>query len=257
MRPKIVVLTLMVAFGLLGVIAVMKGVAEKHEQVANPGAPVTSNVPGTQAKGDTDPAGTNPPATTFNSHAGNPPAASEEVRQAVIQTELDRIRELCDEADGTNNPTIIAALLDKLDNPEAEVRKGVLDALMQLNDTNAVPGLQKAAQSMKDARDKVEVLNAIDYINLPSPLGNVPADQATNNAPVRTVVRSPNTNPKFLRDFNATRRQETMARLRNLLTRRQRRPSERHFDSGVASLGARPAGYRHDGRGLSGLGGNS
>ena len=115
-----------------------------------------------------------------------------------MEKEVNQIQDLQGEADGTNNPIIITALLDKLSNPEAEVRQAVLESLKQLNDTNAVPGLEKAAESIKDPREKVAVMDTIDYLKMPSITDNVPPELATNRYS-NLVDTNVQFNPNFLK----------------------------------------------------------
>jgi hypothetical protein len=192
MRPKIVILTLVLAFGLLGVIAVLKGVTGKHAEDSTPAAA------GTQTSQDAGPGATNVPLTTTRPNSGTPPVVSEQVREALIEKALDQVRQLKDEADGTNNPIIIAALLEKMNDPEIEVRKGVVEAFRELNDTNAVPGLLKVVDNLKDPREKVAVLDAIDYIKAPDILAGVNPDDYTNKWVVSTNMAKPRTKAGLL-----------------------------------------------------------
>src|ERR1035437_8155252 len=173
MRPKIVILTLVVALGLLGIIVVLKGV------MGGDAGDVGGQTPAVEASVESPPAATNDQVVQVvqvNPNSSNTVAIAEQLRAAEVEKEVNQIQDLQGEADGTNNPIIITALLDKLSHPEAEVRKAVLDALKQLNDTNAVPGLEQAAENIKDPREKVAVLDAIDYIKLPSATENVPPE---------------------------------------------------------------------------------
>jgi hypothetical protein len=199
MRPKIVILTLVAAFAVLGLVAVLKGVAGKH---AFPGHEVG---PVVEATSDTPIANpTNPVASSAGT--GKTVAVSEALHAAVIEKELDQIRELVGQADETNNPAIIAALLEKMSSPEIEIRQAVRDALKQLNDTNAVPGLEKVAETIKDPREKVAVLDLIDYLQTPSVTQNIPPDVASNWQ-AAAIVNLTNTggntnivyNPNFLK----------------------------------------------------------
>jgi hypothetical protein len=201
MRPKIVILTLVGAFAVLGLVAVLKGVGGKINSTGQSVAPVVQAV--------SDPNGaspTNPVASSAG--AGKTVAVSEALRAAVMEKELDQIRELVGQADETNNPAIIAALLEKMSSPEIEIRQAVRDALKQLNDTNALPGLEKVAETIKDPREKVAVLDLIDYIQTPSVTQNIPPEEVSNlmaaaNASVNPTNRSGNTNivynPNFLK----------------------------------------------------------
>ena len=196
MRPKIVILILVVALGLLGIIVVLKGLTGGHSGDAG------GQKPAVEASVESPTAATNDQVVQVvqvNPNSSNTAAITEQLRAAEVENEVNQIQDLQGEADGTNNPIIITALLDKLSHPEAEVRKAVLDALKQLNDTNAVPGLEKAAESIKDPREKVAVLDAIDYIKLPSATENVPPEFATNFPTSTSTTTNIQFNPNFLK----------------------------------------------------------
>ena len=191
MRPKVVILILVVAFGLLGIMVVLNGLTGGHAGNAGGQTPVTG------AKADSQSATTNDQAVQVNPNSSNAAATQEQSRAAEVGKELDAIQALLGEADGMNNSTIIPALLAKVAHPEAEVRKAALAALVQLNDTNAVPGLEQAAELMKDPRAKVAVMDTIDYLNLPSVTPEVTPDNATNNRDLVTRPQQVITNPRF------------------------------------------------------------
>ena len=196
MRPKIVILTILVAFGILGLIALLKGVTGGHSGDAG------GQKPAVEASVESPTAATNDQVVQVvqvNPNSSNTAAITEQLRAAEVENEVNQIQDLQGEADGTNNPIIITALLDKLSHPEAEVRKAVLDALKQLNDTNAVPGLEQAVESIKDPREKVAVLDTIDYIKLPSATENVPPELATNFPASTSTTTNVQFNPNFLK----------------------------------------------------------
>jgi hypothetical protein len=102
---------------------------------------------------------------------------AEQLRAAEVEKQLDEIEKLRDEADGENNvKVIIPGMIAKLAHPEAEVRKGALEALKHLNDTNAVPALEKAVATIQDLREKVAVLDTIEFLKLPSAFPDLPPD---------------------------------------------------------------------------------
>jgi hypothetical protein len=192
MRPKVVIVILVVAFGLLGIMVVLKGLMRGH--AGNAGG----QTPATQANMDSRSAATNDQVVQVNPNSSNTAASSEQMRAAAVEKELDAIQALLGEADGSNNSTIIPALIGKVAHPEAAVRKAALAALVQLNDTNAVPGLQQAVELMKDPRAKVDVMDTIDYLNLPSVMPDVPpADLDTNIPDMKTMPPHFKVNPKF------------------------------------------------------------
>ena len=202
MRPKVVLLILVVAFGLLGIMLVLKGIVAGH--AGNAGG----QTPHTQAKVDSPVAATNDQVVQVNLNSGNTAASSEQLRAAEVGKELDAIQELQGEADGANNPTIISALIGKVENPEPEVRTTALAALVQLNDTNAVPGLEQAVEVIKDPRAKVDVMDTIDYLNLPSVMPDVPpADLDTNIPDTKSMPPHLKMNPNFLHKAGRNGRQ--------------------------------------------------
>ncbi|HEX4349270.1 MAG TPA: HEAT repeat domain-containing protein [Verrucomicrobiae bacterium] len=192
MRPKVVILTMLVAFGLLGAIAVFKGMQGKHADdlgVQTPGQLATTN------------SGSGGVANTKGPEGGtNPVAVSPELQAAITAKQIEQIQELQGEVDGTNNPTIIQALLDKVMQPEEDVRKAALEAIKEIDDTNAIPGLQKAADGIQDARTKVAVLDVIDYLKLPSAMPDVqPPETLTNATSFGVILPDDKMNPHFLR----------------------------------------------------------
>ncbi|HUC84982.1 MAG TPA: hypothetical protein VL970_07305 [Candidatus Acidoferrales bacterium] len=198
MRPKVVILTLVIAFGVLGAVALFKGVIQKP---AGSGAPV----PATNAVQNPVPADTSALVASANPNSSNA-ASADELRAALIEKEQADIRTLQGEIDGTNNPVIIAALLEKMNSPEPDVRKTVLQALIEINDTNAVPGLQKAGDNLKDPREKVAVLDAIAYLKAPDIMDGLTPQELTNNyttLPSNSPPIKPNMN--FIRGYRPPR----------------------------------------------------
>jgi len=202
MRPKAVILILGIGVGLIAVVVLLKGVTggrpNKETQVVSTGEP-TNQAP---------PAAINDQVVQdvqVNPNSSNTAAIAEQLRAAEVENEVDQIQDWQGEADGTNNPSIITALLDKMSNSEAEVRKAALEALKQLNDTNAVPGLEQAAENIKDPREKVAMLDAIDYIKLPSATENVPPELATNNTDRTFMSTNVQFNPVFLKGMKTPR----------------------------------------------------
>jgi hypothetical protein len=193
MRPKVVIFILVAGFGLLGIMFVLKGVMAEH--AGNAGGQASA----TPANMDSQPAATNNQVAQVSPDSSNTAASSEQMRAAEVEIELDAIQALLGEADGANNSRIISALIDKVENPEPEVRKAALAALVQLNDTNAVPELKQVAERVKDPRAKVAVMDTIDYLNLPNVMPDVPPPGAvTNNSDVTPIPEHIQMNPNFL-----------------------------------------------------------
>jgi hypothetical protein len=157
MRPKVFLLSIAAAVVLVGALLALKSLKQ------NPEAPATEPGPAVESVTPTN----NPAvAVPVGGDTNKTPEINEQLRLADVQKELERIGEL--QTDGAGSHDAMLLLLDKVRHREPEVRKAALDGLVQLNDTNAVPGLQEAAALAQDPREKVAILNAIDYLNLPS-----------------------------------------------------------------------------------------
>jgi hypothetical protein len=182
MRPKVVILILVIAAGLVAGLVLLKGViggrSNNVPPVAAIGEPTNQEPPAvTTVQANPD---VNPDVNPASSH--NTAMTSEEARAAQIQWDLDEVREAL--ANGTEDPSVTEnILLDKVTNPEKEVRKAALEALMQLNDTNAIPRLQQAVKNLEDPHDKSAVLDAIAYLQLP--------ENTTNEPPAGAIVSQP------------------------------------------------------------------
>lgn len=198
MRPKIVISILVAAFGVLGLIAVLKGVSGRN--ASNGQVPVAETTIGVHPETATE-------APISSGGVTNSVPVSDEIRSAVIAKEVEQVQDILGQADGTNNAVVLAALVEKMANPEAEVRQAALEALKQLNDTNAVPGLTMVAESTKDPREKVAVLDAIEYIQMPSATDGAPPESAirtdmgsvTNRQIAEQIYKADKLNPNFSR----------------------------------------------------------
>ena len=166
MRPKTVILTLVVTLGLVVLVVALKGM------LGTDSGNNSAIAPSTEAN-QAAPSAVEPQLDT------NAPPASEEARAAQVQNELDQINALIV---GGQNPSTTSMLLAKLSHPEAEVRKAAVDALVDLNDTNAIPAMEQAVAGVQDPREKVAMLDALAYLKLPSITDGLP-DQAPNVGP--------------------------------------------------------------------------
>jgi hypothetical protein len=175
MRPKVVILILTAAFGILGIVALFKGLAARNVSTGGGQQETTAQTPGSTNSAVDN--GQMPAGSGSNQAV----VMSDEMREAIINREIDRIHDLQAQVDGTNNQMIINALIDQLSQSEAPVRKAALEALKELDDTNAVPGLQRAIANTPDPREKVAMMDAIDYLKMPNINDNIPPELVTNH----------------------------------------------------------------------------
>ena len=59
-------------------------------------------------------------------------------------------------------------IVDELKNSDKAIRHAALEALEQANDRSVVPQMQQIAEQTDDPGEKQAILDAIDFINLPS-----------------------------------------------------------------------------------------
>jgi HEAT repeat protein len=67
-----------------------------------------------------------------------------------------------------NSPEAHQQIVDELKNPAPEIRKAALEALKQARDRSVIPQMQEMAGQTDDSTEKQAILDAIDFINLPS-----------------------------------------------------------------------------------------
>lgn len=203
MRPKIVILVLMVAVGVVAFAVVLKGVMGGHvpQEAKAPEAPPE------------EPANTNTSAAIpqVNPNSSNTAAIDEKLHIVALTKALDEVREL--QAQGPSDPATPDLLLAKITHKEPEVRKAAVEALVQLNATNAIPGLEQALALTEDPHDKIALMEAIDYLKLPveaplSPSVNpaAPADQAPAPAEVAPAQKRDPSVPRPPRERKARTR---------------------------------------------------
>jgi len=190
MRPKVVVVILLLAAGLLGVIALMsKALHPQSTTSADSGkvslAATVSNQPVEAPASNPPPVVSVAPVAVTN----EAPAAGINDAAAHAQYVSQQIKEL--DALAMNNDvqsrdTILSELKN---NPDKQIRAAALEAAIQFDDRSVVPPMQEIAAQTEDPDEKAAILEAIDYINLPSLSEYLAAHP--NSAPGSAPGRSP------------------------------------------------------------------
>jgi hypothetical protein len=150
MRPKVVILTLVVVVGLVAAMVILKGA--RQQGAATPTPPEDAAVQeGTQS---------NPAESNSTNIAVQAPVDD-------TQTLVQKITDI--QAEGSPTPGGRAVLLAALsEGKEKEVRQAALNAIVQLDDTAAIPGLEQALAQIADPREKAAVMDAVEQLKLPS-----------------------------------------------------------------------------------------
>jgi hypothetical protein len=176
---------MLVAVVALGMVVVLKGILSNHAEAPKDAATaIDSTQPEVVKKSDSQP---RPPVT--NVVATTPV----EDHQAGIDSDVNQIKTAL--LEGSSNSNSLAAVRERLLSPEASVRKAAVEAAMHLNDREAIPKLKEALGRVEDTREKVAILDAIEYLQIPEPNEqmNAAPDSDTPTAP--PVTNRP-ANPK-------------------------------------------------------------
>lgn len=184
MRPKFIAVVLLLALGLLGVIALVQRGLRPQPLAPSPASSVASIservrqhlLAGSNKVAKGDSAGklqqiVPAPSTGIN---GGLPVTSQQSQQSLTPGDLahakyvrHRIAEL-DALGMERDAGSLNTILSELENPDKEIRKAALEAVIQFGDRSAITRLQEIASRTEDAREKVDILDAIELLQLPS-----------------------------------------------------------------------------------------
>jgi hypothetical protein len=68
----------------------------------------------------------------------------------------------------SDNPANLKTILSELENPEPEIRQAALSAAIDFGSKDAIPVLQNEMAYATDPQEKVDIKNAIEFLQLPS-----------------------------------------------------------------------------------------
>ena len=210
MRPKVVIIILLLAVGVLGLAVVLKTTLDNHNGKQDVTAPVdasASNGVAALANNDTStPPGPGAVAVeTVASNQSRPPVAQappvtqvvattpDQDRQAAIEKELDKINDAL--LDHGADPKLVEGVREQLLNPEPEVRKAATETVRQLDDRGAIPKLKEALQSVEDVHEKAAILDAIEYLQIPDGIPQFTSDTPPSGQPPSITNRQANQPP--------------------------------------------------------------
>jgi len=165
MRPKIVAKMLLLAVGLLTIILLASKAFRPQ-----PAAP-----PGNQANVSPIPAPKTPSNNLVEVHVissppvvSAPPVADTNAAAEHAESVHQRIEELNALAMNNDTESRDTILSELRTNSDRTIRAAALEAAIQFGDRSVVPPLQEIAAQTEDPEEKQKILEAIDYINLPS-----------------------------------------------------------------------------------------
>jgi len=163
MRPKIVILILLAGLaGVTGILLIKHQVAPP--EAAAPIAMAETKPPAPQ----TAPTITSvpPPAPVPVTAAPATNTLTPEQRKAAINAEAERLQEWS----MNDDPASLSNILADLTNSEKAVREAAIEAAEQFGSTNAIPTLKAVAANTTDAKEQIALLEAANFLSLPSAL---------------------------------------------------------------------------------------
>jgi hypothetical protein len=108
------------------------------------------------------------------------PAGPEEAQEALFAARLERCRHLAAQTDDASLETLISELM----NPDREFRTAVLDVITQAGNRAVIPKLEALAFRLEDPAAQQEILDAVDFLQLPTLTEMLnQASGATNSGP--------------------------------------------------------------------------
>lgn len=178
MRPKFVLILLGAALALVVGIAVFS--SSRRSSGANSAAGTGAGTEAVAIPGKTDGAVV-PDAKVV----ATTPEQDEETAREIV---LNQIKEAL--LEGTDNPAKAEEVRAHLKSNDAEIRKSAVETLMHLNDRGAIPALREAVDRVQDPREKVAIMDAIDYLETPED-PNVLAAMGITNQPATNGPAQP------------------------------------------------------------------
>ena len=112
-------------------------------------------------------------------------SANTNANREEVDRQIEALAEASAKSDSDSFQLIIAALKDE----RPEIRKAALDATIQFGSRDAILILKELAAKTEDPREKVEILDAIEFLELPS-LSEIRRPRRTNSNPA-AVNRPP------------------------------------------------------------------
>jgi hypothetical protein len=153
MRPKIVLGLVLFAALFIGVAFLMKHSGQTKVPVA------LTTPPAPQAESASPPPMPAPlPATP------PPKPLTDEERQAAIDAEVGHLQDWS----MNDDPASLSNILADLASPEKEIREAAIEAAKQFGSTNAIPALKTAAVNSTNTDEQIEMLQAAEFLTLPS-----------------------------------------------------------------------------------------
>jgi hypothetical protein len=137
-----------------------------------PDSPPPAAVPPVATADDSAPPAAGPPSILKRVAQGRPQEGLARPTEAAAGMDRDtyiqeRKVELID-LGMSDNPANLKIILSEMENPEPEIRQAALSATLDFGSKDAIPTLQNELNWATDPEEKVAILKAIEFLQLPS-----------------------------------------------------------------------------------------
>lgn len=179
MSPKTVFIVFGVVIGLVVALVVVRTASNRSE--VPPVQPIQEGA----AQVEQTPSGVNlSPMVVTNVVATTPDQDKEMAREQSIDELKDAL------LDDPGNQATLDKVRLHLRSEDADVRKMAVVTLMHLNDAAAIPALKEALERVQDPREKVAIMDAIDYLETPEdPMVTGSLPTLTNSADLPSAAK--------------------------------------------------------------------
>ena len=152
MRPKVILGLTLFAVLLIGVALLMK-----RARNTTPPVTVVTTTPAPQTESELPPMSVSQPIAPTH-------VLTDEEHQAAIDAEVSRLQDWS----MSNDPVSLSNILADLTSPEKDIREAAIEAAKQFDSTNAIPALKAAAVNSTNTDEQIEMLQAAEFLTLPS-----------------------------------------------------------------------------------------
>jgi hypothetical protein len=180
LKPRFTVIILLFGVAAVALMGIVHGFLNKHEAPATPPTEVPAENASSQGASNTV---VDPQA------GGNIAMTAEEQAALKRQKDLDAVNDAL--GNGQGDLQAMLEIANRLENPDAEVRTVAREAAVHLGDTNIIPFLNTALNNLQDAREKVAIMDAIEYLSIPV------APEGYPDPAVEAILTNPMTIGKF------------------------------------------------------------
>jgi hypothetical protein len=90
--------------------------------------------------------------------------ATDDQFERIVKEKFEQLQELATKSD----PASMEAILAEMKSPYAEVRADALEAIIQFRSRDAIPALKELATQTEDSKEKTAILEAVEFLQLPT-----------------------------------------------------------------------------------------